>query len=81
MSGKCWVPTKQENRIEAVEMRFLRNVEGYTWTEHIGNQAVRQQLKVFNILDKVVEYSIGFTTWKVSVEEDMLKSLVLYTGT
>jgi hypothetical protein len=37
-------------------MRFLSVVVGYRRTDHTRNQAVRQGLNIFIILDKIIEY-------------------------
>jgi hypothetical protein len=58
---ECWILTKQrESQIEAGEMRFLKAVEDYRRRNHIGNHTVIQELNIFNIADRIVEYQMSW---------------------
>jgi hypothetical protein len=39
-------------------MRFLMAFTGYRRTDHIRYQIIRQELNIFNILNKIDEYQI-----------------------
>jgi hypothetical protein len=46
-------------------MRSLKAVAAYRRNNHINNQTFRQELNIFNILDKIVNIKqIGSITWK-----------------
>jgi len=52
-----WTLTaSQRRRIEAAEMRLLRPLAGYTLYDHKTNNAIRKELRITNILDKIDEY-------------------------
>jgi hypothetical protein len=55
-------------------MRFLTTVAGYKRTDHIKNQAIRQELNIFNIVYKTVEYQTDmFARMKTVEEKGLLK--------
>jgi hypothetical protein len=50
--SETWVNTKQDmTRLEAAEMRFLRNVKGYTRLDKIRNEVIRKELEISGIQD------------------------------
>ena len=52
-----WTLTaSQRRRIEAVEMKSLRPLAGYTLYDHKTNDYIRRELRITSILDKVHEY-------------------------
>ena len=52
-----WTMTaSQRRRIEAAEMKLLRPLAGYTLYDHKTNNAIRKELRITNILDKIDEY-------------------------
>jgi hypothetical protein len=46
----------QRRRIEAVEMKLLRSLAGYTRYDHKTNDSVRRELQAECILDKIDKY-------------------------
>jgi len=46
----------QRRRIEAVEMKLLRPLAGYTLYDHKINDCIRRELWITGILDKIDEY-------------------------
>jgi hypothetical protein len=44
-----------KRKIETAEMRFLRNVAGYTRRDEISNITIRRDLQIFNINDKITD--------------------------
>ena len=54
-----WTLTaSQRRRIEAVEMKLLRPLAGYTLQDHKTNDFIRRELKMTGILDKTDEYGL-----------------------
>ena len=47
--------------IEAVEMRFLRPMAGYTLWDKKRSSDIREQLGIFNINDKLTQYKINWS--------------------
>ena len=46
----------QRRRIEAVEMKLLRPLAGYTLYDHKTNDYIRRELRITSILDNIDEY-------------------------
>ena len=52
-----WVSTKRDmTRLEAVEMRFLRSVTGYTRLDKIRSEVIRKELEISGIQDVKLKY-------------------------
>jgi hypothetical protein len=51
---------EQHQQIESSEMRFLRSVAGYRRIDKKRNTDIRQNLKIFNIGDKIKEYQQNY---------------------
>jgi hypothetical protein len=57
MEVNAWAFTKQQlQQIESPEMRSVRSVAGYRRTDKKGNTDSRQNLKIFNLGEKIKEY-------------------------
>ena len=55
--SETWVITKRDmTRLEAAEMRFLRNVKGYTRLDKIRKEVIRKELKISGIKDVKSKY-------------------------
>jgi hypothetical protein len=55
--SECWTLTKQQlQQVESSEMRFLRSVAGYRRIDKKRNTDIRQNLKIFNLWEKIKEY-------------------------
>jgi len=49
---ETWVTTTRDiTRLEAVEMRFLRSVKGYTRLDKIRSEVIRKEIKISGIRD------------------------------
>lgn len=75
-----WVLKKRdESRIEASEMKFLRYVAGYTLMDKKRNDEIRTELKMKNIVDIIKQYQLR---WNEHVERmpdtRMTKSITQY---
>ena len=54
---ETWVTTKRDmTRLEAVGMRFLRSVKGYTRLDKIRNEIIRKELEISGIQDVRLKY-------------------------
>lgn len=52
--SEMWTATKkQESKIQASEMKFLRGVKGCTKLDHIRNEEIREELEIFNLNDRL----------------------------
>jgi hypothetical protein len=50
--SETWVTTKRDmTRLEAVEMRFLRSVKGYSRLDKMRSEVIRKDLKISGIQD------------------------------
>jgi len=57
IGSENWTLTaSQRRRIEAVEMKLLRPLAGYTLYDHKTNSSIRKELRITSILDKIDEY-------------------------
>ena len=55
--SETWVTaTRDMTRLEAAEMRFLRNVKGYTRLDKIRSAVIRTELKISGIQDVRSKY-------------------------
>jgi len=43
-------------RITAAEMKYMRRTARYTWTDYKTNAQIAKELKITQILDKLLEY-------------------------
>ena len=55
--SETWtVKASDGRRITAVEMKYMRRTEGYTWTDYRTNVQIAKGLKITPILGKLLEY-------------------------
>jgi len=55
--SETWVTTKRDmTGLEAAEMRFLRNVTGYTRLDKIRSEVIRKELEISGIQDVRLKY-------------------------
>ena len=55
--ARPWITTKRDmTRLEAVEMRFLRSVTGYTRLDKIRIEVIRKELEISGIQDVRLKY-------------------------
>ena len=56
-----WSLNRSDKRkIDAAEMRFLRPMAGYTLLDKERSSDIREQLRIFNINDKLTKYKINW---------------------
>ena len=56
-----WTLTKgHASRMQAAEMRFLRDVAGYTLHDHRRNTDIRQDMNIISILDRIAQYRLNW---------------------
>ena len=64
--SELWTVTKrQESRIQASEMKFLRQVKGCTRRDCIRNEDIRRELNVYNMNERLQRYK---HQWKEHVD-------------
>jgi hypothetical protein len=49
------IKARDGRSITAVEMKYLRIMAGYTWTDYKTNTQITKELKITPILDKLLE--------------------------
>jgi hypothetical protein len=55
--SETWaVKARDARRIRAAEMKYVRRIAGYTWTDYKTNTRIAKELKITLILDKLPEY-------------------------
>jgi hypothetical protein len=51
---ESWVPFQKDNsRIQATEIKFLRHVKGITKLDRVRNEEVRKELGIYAMNDKI----------------------------
>jgi hypothetical protein len=50
------VKARDGRRITAAEMEYMRRTAGYTWTDYKTNTQITKELKITQVLDKLLEY-------------------------
>jgi hypothetical protein len=61
--SEAWITKKKDiSRIQSAEMKFLRSVKGCTRMDHIRNEEIRTELKMYAIQNKIREYRIRWST-------------------
>jgi hypothetical protein len=54
--SETWtIKARDTRRITAAEMKYIRTA-GYTWTDYKANAQIAKELKITQILDKLLEY-------------------------
>jgi hypothetical protein len=55
--SETWaIKARDARRIIAPEMKYMRITAGYTWTDYKTNAQIAKELKITQILDKLLEY-------------------------
>jgi len=55
--SETWaIKESDARRITAAEMKYMRRTAGYTWTDFKTNEQIAKELKITQILDKLLEY-------------------------
>jgi hypothetical protein len=55
--SETWtIKARDARRITAAEMKYMRRTAGYTWTDYKTNTQIAKELKITQILDKLLEY-------------------------
>ena len=55
--SETWTITARDGRrITAAEMKYMRRTAGYSWTDYKTNVQIAKELKITQILDKLLEY-------------------------
>jgi hypothetical protein len=47
---------RDARRITAAEMKYMRKIVGYTWTDYKTNTEIAQEVNTTPVLDKIHEY-------------------------
>ena len=50
------ITERDTRRITTVEMKYIRNTAGYTWTDYKTNTEIAKELNVTPILEKIQDY-------------------------
>jgi hypothetical protein len=55
--SETWtIKARDDRRIKAAGMIYMRRTAGYTWTDYKTNTHIAKELKITQILDKLLEY-------------------------
>jgi len=55
--SETWtIRARDARRITAAEMKYMRRTAGYTWTDYKTNAQIAKELKITQILNKLLEY-------------------------
>jgi ABC-type ATPase involved in cell division len=55
-SETCTVTARDASRITAAEIKYMRRTTGYIWTDYKTHIQIARELKITQILDKLLEY-------------------------
>ena len=56
-SSETWtIKARDIRRITAAEMKYMQRTARYTWTDYKTNTQITKELKITQILDKLLEY-------------------------
>jgi hypothetical protein len=70
---------KQEARIETAKMNFLRSVAGYKRIDKIRNSKIREELNIFNLNGKILNFTSQWQNHVLRVEDGrILKKILTY---
>ena len=61
-----------KRKIEVAEMRFLKLMAGYTLWDKKINSDIREQLGIFNINDKLMQYKINWREHIQRIDDNRL---------
>jgi hypothetical protein len=76
--SECWALTKrQESRLEAAEMHFLRSVAGYRLIDHRRNEHIREKLQIMDINSRIKDYQIKWLQHLERMEQNRIPKLLL----
>jgi hypothetical protein len=50
------IKARDARKITTTEMKYMRRTAGYTWRDHKTNTQITKELKITQILDKLLEY-------------------------
>jgi hypothetical protein len=76
--GEAWVLKKRdEQRLEAAQMKFLRNLLGITELDRERNQSVREKLGVQNIVLEIKEYQREWLQHVEGMDRDRIRKQAL----
>jgi hypothetical protein len=74
------IDKKQRQKIETAEMKFLRNVAGYTLKDQIRNTVIRNELKVFSLNNRIQNSRLNWIHHVGRMEPERIpKQLMDYT--
>jgi hypothetical protein len=55
--SETWtIKLRDARRITAAEMKYMRRTTGYTWTDYKINTQIAKELKITQVLDRLLEY-------------------------
>ena len=55
--SETWtIKARDGRRISAAEMKYMRRIAGYTWTDYKTNSHIAKELEITPVLDKLLEY-------------------------
>jgi hypothetical protein len=55
--SETWtIKARDTRRIRAAEMKYMRRTAGYIWADYKTNEQIANELKITQILDKLLEY-------------------------
>ena len=76
--SEFWTLTKeQERRLEAIEMKFLRNAAGYTLMDKRRSEDIRQELNIFKLIDKIAQYRNNWRDHVDRMTEDRIPKIIM----
>ena len=76
--SETWVPTQKLNsKIQAAEMKFLRSVKGCTRMDKIRNDAIREELNIESVNNKIIENRQKWIEHLVRMEDTRFPKAVL----
>ncbi|KAK7861914.1 hypothetical protein R5R35_009378 [Gryllus longicercus] len=76
--SESWIMKKRDqSKLQAAEMRFLRKVKGCIKQDQIRNEDIRKELDIYNINERILENRKEWRRHIERMEEDSIPQLVL----
>src|SRR5215469_10104556 len=55
--SETWtIKARDSRRITTAEMKYMRRTAGYTWTDYKTNKQIAKELKITQVLEKLLQY-------------------------
>jgi len=72
------IKVSDARRITAAEMKYMRRITGYTWTDYKTNAQIAKEIKITPSLDKLLEYKRSWIQHVNTMPRNRLPRVMIY---